>query len=72
MECEPSGTHGTADSTERLAFDQFTERLQLAAKEYINDNTACDAVRRSERACRVLSALIQEIDSYMKQQVVLN
>jgi hypothetical protein len=72
MEREPSGTNETTDTIERLAFDQFTERLQLAAKEYINDNTSCDAVRRSERACRVLSALLQEIDSYMKQQVVLN
>jgi hypothetical protein len=66
------GDHPETEVTEREAFERFAERMELTVNEYVNGNTSGDCVRRADRACRVLSALLQQMNGYLNKAVILN
>jgi len=75
MERQPVNTNEQAlatDTIERAAFERFVGQVEQAAKEYVNDETCSDCVRRADRACQVLSALLKEIDGCVKRVMALN
>lgn len=62
----------TRDEIERMAFENFVERIEQATKDYINDDTASDCIRRADRASGIFTAMLEQVGKCAKGAISLN
>jgi hypothetical protein len=60
-----------APTPEREAFEVFSDKIESVVQEYMSVEEI-DVVVRAGRVQRSLTAISQQVDGYIKQQVILN